>query len=283
MVHISGKKGRPIHTLGIGVFDGLHEGHQQILNASDALLTFFPHPVVVLGKSRDIQYLTTLRELRVFAKRLLVLKFTQSVAKLSPKDFLSMIAKTIAPQKIVVGYDFRFGYKKAGDVDVLRAWGKEQGIAVEIIPPFLDATGVPVKSSAIRKSLDDNFAKAVSLMRHPYLIIGKVVPGEARGRKLGFPTANVKIPRHKKLPSPGVYKGYVQLRKNDSDRKCAVYIGKKPSFSGQKVGVEVHILNYSGNLYNKIIKVFLEEKIRDEQQFKSPETLIKQIKQDLLM
>jgi len=261
---------------------GLHEGHQQILNASDALLTFFPHPVVVLGKRREIQYLTTLRELRYFAKRLLVLRFTPSVANLSPKSFLSNIAKTIAPKKIVVGYDFKFGHKKAGDVDTLRAWGKEQNIKIEIIPPFLDATRAPVKSSAIRESLDDNFARAVTLMRHPYLIIGKVIPGDARGRKLGFPTANLKVPQHKKLPSTGVYKGYVQLGKSEPDKKCAVYIGKKPSFSGQKVGVEVHILNYSGNLYDKIIKVFLEKKIRNEQQFDSPEKLIAQIEKDVV-
>jgi len=283
MIHIAGKKGSPIQALGIGVFDGLHEGHQQILNASDALMTFFPHPIVVLGKSRDVQYLTTPRELRYFAKRLLVLKFTQEVARLSPKAFLSMIVRTIGPKKIVVGYDFRFGHKKAGDVNALRAWGKENDIAIEIIPPFLDATGSPIKSSAIRKSLDDNFEKAVTLMRHPYLIIGKVVRGESRGKKLGFPTANLKIPHHKKLPSTGVYKGYVQLRNTDPNKKCAIYIGKKPSFSGQEVGVEVHILNYSGNLYNKIIKVFLEEKIRDDQKFDSTEKLIEQIKQDVFM
>ena len=152
MFHIAGQKGRPVRTLGIGVFDGLHEGHQQILNASDALLTFFPHPVVVLGKSRDIQYLTTLRELRYFAKRLLVLTFTREVASLSPKAFLSMVAKTIAPKKIVVGYDFRYGHKKAGNINTLREWAKENDIGIEIIPPFVDTAGLPVKSSTIRKA-----------------------------------------------------------------------------------------------------------------------------------
>jgi riboflavin kinase/FMN adenylyltransferase len=269
------------HALGLGVFDGLHLGHQVIAKRADQLLTFYPHPDIFFGKSNRLKMLTTLRELRFYSKKLLVVRFDKEIASMKPQDFLNeLILKYIKPKSLVVGYDFKFGYKKTGDIKFLLKWAKEKNIEIDVVPA-VKADNKIIKSQKIRTLFDkDCFNAAVKFLGHSYLIIGKVITGDKRGRGLGFPTANLKVPKHKLIPQNGVYVGKVFLE--NMKYKALVNIGTRPTFKTHHKTIEVHILDYKGDLYNKQIKVFLEKKIRNEEKFFSKEKLIEQIKKDIL-
>ena len=225
--------------------------------------------------------LSTLRELRFYVKNLLVLRFNERVSSLDAEQFLEQIIwQRIRPQELVVGYDFRFGYKGQGDVLFLAKWVKTHNIKLRVIEPVLHQH-VLVKSSTIRECLqEENFELARNFLGHSYLIIGKVVRGDQVGRTMGFPTANLQVPDLKTLPPNGVYQGKVLLQKEF--KKCLIYLGKRPTFRGLEQRLEVHILNYNGeDLYQKQIKVFVEHKIRGEMTFANKEALMYQIQKDV--
>jgi riboflavin kinase / FMN adenylyltransferase len=280
MYKIFGLKNRVINTIGLGVFDGMHRGHQIIANKSDFLLTLYPHPDWFLGKNHELKMINSLREQRFYFKDLLVLHFNEYIAGLSAKDFLDeIIYKKLRPKKIVVGEDYGFGAKACGDVVFLKKWCEQMGLDLEVIP-LLSYKDQAVKSSLIRSQINENcFDKAIDLLGHSFLIIGKVVKGEGRGRTLGYPTANIKVPAYKLIPTKGVYRGIVVV--NKQKYSCFTYIGKKPTFGRQDLGIEVYIQGFKGDIYNKQIKVFLESKIRDERKFASEQELKAQIKKDL--
>jgi len=280
MINISGLPKTQINSLGIGVFDGLHLGHRALLNHCDYLLSFHPHPDIVLKKETDLRLITTRRELRFLHPQSLFLTFNKAIASLSPYDFLNHIIKSrINPNHIVVGYDFRFGFKKMGTLDLLTSWAEEQGIKVTIIRPFT-RDNIPVKSGVIRQYLrNDDFDQALDFLGHPYVIIGGVTKGEGRGRSLGFPTANIQPSALKLYPTNGVYGGHVILP--SGKQKAIIYIGTKPTFNGETHTIEVHIPNYEGNLYHKRLTVLLDQKIRGEQTFASQDDLVQQIHRDL--
>lgn len=264
--------------LGMGVFDGLHLGHRALSDCCDALLSFTPHPAEVLGTRVYKGLLSTPEELSTYFPWMMFLHFTKEVAALSPEAFLeSVVWERLRPREIVVGYDFHFGARKAGNPEFLRRWCREKGIACRVIEPFI-REGKPVKSSTVRDCVaDGEFDRAVALMGHPYLMIGEVVRGEGRGRELGFPTANLQLPAEKLIPAAGVYGGFLM----DSDQKVIVYIGRKPTFDGQFMGVEVHVLDFEGDLYGKRLAVMLTSRIRGEMTFSSGEALVAQIRRDI--
>ena len=270
----------PVTSLGLGTFDGLHLGHKQLSDHCSHLLTFSPHPDLVLNKKTQIKTLTTLDELRVLYPNVIALKFTPEIAALSPKYFLDTIIQThLNPHKIVVGYDYHFGFKRMGTVDFLRNWCKEMGKKFTCIDVFLQ-NNVPVKSGYIRQALEAaNFEKAIQLLGHPYIIQGPVVKGDGRGTSLGYPTANIAVSNHKLLPTSGVYTGKVTVE--DCDYLCMIYIGSKPTFCGNQKGIEVYIHQFDRCIYHQTVTVFMETFVRPEITFSSKEQLIAQIQKDL--
>ena len=277
---------RNIKTLGIGVFDGLHLGHRVIAEKCDTLLTFSPHPDLVLNKTPQLKRLTTIEELQLLCKlidkTLITLRFSKKVATLSPTEFLNTyILSKLKPSKIIVGYDFRFGKKKEGTIPFLIEWAKTHDISVSHIEPVQCDNKTIIKSSLIRQYLKDGaFDKACEYLGHPYLISGRVIPGEGRGHHLGFPTANIQTKPSKLIPKSGVYSGNIKI--GQKHYPCMIYIGKKPTFNNNTLSIEVHIPYFNKNIYGKQVHVFMEKKIRDEMTFLSSSDLVKQIKKDLI-
>lgn len=270
----------PIKSIGLGVFDGLHIAHQHLAQHCDALLTFHPHPDIILRKDTDLKHLTTLDELQELFSSVVALSFNYDVAQLSPTDFLDVIKSTFNPERIVVGYDYRFGHKRLGDFSVLSTWASENGIQVKEIPMYTrDDTAV--KSGQIRCLIrEGNFEKALELLGHDYAITGTVIPGEGRGKTLGIPTANLKVDAIKLLPEPGVYSAWTRIK--GVEYPCIAYIGNKPTFdTAQETGVEVHIPHFEGDLYETDLRIYLNGFIRGQKKFDSSESLVTQIKRDI--
>jgi riboflavin kinase/FMN adenylyltransferase len=268
--------------LGLGVFDGLHKGHRDIVSQCDALLTFAPHPDVVLKKRTALKRLTTLDELRALSPiPIYTCRFSKKVAVMSPQLFLdTLILPRFKPTRIVVGYDFRFGAKKAGDAEFLRQWGKAHNIDVVVVPATCDDFGKPIKSEMIRDALvHGRYEEALMNLTHPYVIKGRVVEGDKRGRLLGFPTANLEVPADKLLPKPGVFAGSVRVGKHVY--KAMIYIGHKPTFGGKKTVVEAFLIDFEGDLYHKPLTVFVQHFIRGEKRFEGKNALVKQLNEDL--
>lgn len=275
-----GTNHKDVDTLGLGVFDGLHLGHKVIAERCKWLLTFNPHPDVFLGKNKDLKMLTSVSELRYYVNNLLVFHFNKQFSKLSAVEFLNVIKEKFSPNEIVVGYDYKFGYKGEGNIHLLVDWASKQDITVVEIPPY-KIDGNPVKSTEIRELICNNkLEKANRLLGHNYLVLGTVVKGEGRGHKFGFPTANIIPSKEKLLPVAGVYAGKAIV--NRSEYECIIYVGKKPTFNGEQEIVEVHILNFTGDIYNRQLKVFFEKKIREDIKFDNVENLIQQINLDII-
>ena len=286
-VTIKGLDHLPVKTLGLGVFDGMHLAHQELFKHCDALLTFDPHPDILLNQSSTLEYLTNIEERQFYCRRLLVLEFTKDIAALTPEVFLKEIIQGILnPSKLVVGNDFKFGAKQTGNVETLKTWGKQNNIDVEEIPILYDETQEAIKSSLIRRELKQNFQRALHLLGHPYPITGTIIKGDGRGKNLGFPTANLATSPRKCIPKTGVYKGYTLL--NETLYQCGIYIGTKPTFTPKEhytpsaeQTIEVHIQSFTGDLYGKSLTIFLEKRLRDEKAFQNTDDLIQQIKKDL--
>lgn len=276
---IFGTTTRNVRTLGLGVFDGMHLGHQEIASRCDALLTFNPHPDVVLGKTQNLKRLTTIQELHYYMPALFAVRFTPEVASLEPEAFLDAILSRFSPQNLIFGYDYRFGRCQAGTIHTLIDWAGHHHIAVTEIPPFCMA-GAPVKSAKIRELLlADQFDQAIQFLGHPYLVQGVIVRGEGRGRLLGFPTANIAVSPEKLIPESGVYKGFVEL--GNAQHNAMIYVGNKPTFGQNERCVEVYILDFDQDIYNRQLRVFFTKKIRNDKRFDSAKALILQIHRDI--
>lgn len=280
MLILGGIPTAPI-TLGLGVFDGVHLGHQQIVARSDALLTFMPHPDHVLGKNKSLKYLTTLREQRALVPHLLGLRFTREIAMLPYDVFLEALCTGIPVKALVVGEDFCCGAGRHGTPERLVVWGNRVGIPVHV-EPLHAYQGRPVKSAYIRGLiLSGQLQDAVAMLGHPYPISGRVIAGKGMGRQLGFPTANLQIPRYKLLPPNGVYGGYCE---RDGHRyPSLLYIGYRPTFGVSRLSVEVHILQAEDvdmRLYGQQLSVHVCYPIRGDMRFATPSDLIRQIEAD---
>ena len=280
MLILGGIPTAPI-TLGLGVFDGVHLGHQQIVARSDALLTFMPHPDHVLGKNKSLKYLTTLREQRALVPHLLGLRFTREIAMLPYDVFLEALCTGIPVKALVVGEDFCCGAGRHGTPERLVVWGNRVGIPVHV-EPLHAYQGRHVKSAYIRGLiLSGQLQDAVAMLGHPYPISGRVIAGKGMGRQLGFPTANLQIPRYKLLPPNGVYGGYCE---RDGHRyPSLLYIGYRPTFGVSRLSVEVHILQAEDvdmRLYGQQLSVHVCYPIRGDMRFATPSDLIRQIEAD---
>lgn len=279
-IFIEKPRGGSQKTLGLGVFDGLHRGHFEIAKHCDCLMTFYPHPDLVLDRIKTCTYLTTLEELKALFTNLAILRFSKDIAALQPAAFLDdIVMPHFSPKKIIVGYDYRFGYKGQGDTIYLKGWGIKNNVDVDVVQP-VEHKGKLVKSGVIRDYIQTgSFNEAVDFLGHPYLLFGKVIPGNGIGRTIGFPTANLDVPGEKLLPLPGVYSAELDI--DGATYKAALHIGTKPTFEDNVPSVEAHILDFEGDLYGKVIRLYINSKIRDIKAFSSKEALIAQIHHDV--
>ena len=280
-------------VLSLGGFDGIHLGHQllikQLVEASkkkqapSCLCLFDPLPFQFL-KGEAFKRLFTIQELKEFLKKfnldfLCIIPFDNNFSRLSSTEFIqSILIPHFNPQHIVIGYDFSFSYQKQGNFSILNSYGKKLGFSVEQVEPFL-YKGKPISSTRIRKHLSLADMKEVkSLLGRSFSIQSQVVRGDGRGKKLGFPTANLK-PNQKELPPLGVYSGRAQIQ--NRWQKAVINIGCRPSFDGSQIFVEAHIPSIDWDIYNQTLKLELGQFIRKERIFSNSSDLKAQIKQDI--
>ena len=278
----------------IGNFDGIHLAHQEILQrvvreaglrrSRSIVITFDPHPQKVLHPERRPFYLlTTLDEKVKLIESLgldavLLIAFTQAFSAMTAEAFVREILwDKLRIQKVFIGHDYAFGNRKQGNEDFLRSMGGMLGFEVESINTFT-VSDTTVSSTNIRKAvLGGDVAKAALLLGHPYSLSGTVIRGYQRGREIGIPTANIE-PGKELLPANGVYAVMVDL---EGVRHAGVLnVGFNPTFSNEKLSVEVHIMNFDGELYGKGLTVSFIERIRSEVKFESPQKLVDQILRD---
>jgi riboflavin kinase / FMN adenylyltransferase len=281
--------------LTIGVFDGVHRGHQQIIRrlvqgAHDAgsravVMTFWPHPATVLG-NRDFKCLTTPEERVQLLSQLnvditIVQTFDETLAKTPAADFVRALKEHLGLQRLLIGYDFALGRGREGDAARLKAMGQDVGYEVEVIPALGDESGV-ISSTEIRKLVaTGNVADAGALLGHCYELHGSVVHGDSRGRQLGFPTANIEYVPGKILPANGVYACRAWL--GDRSYMAATNVGIRPQFheKASKPLVEAYLLDFNQEIYGQDIRVEFMARLRDEQRFSSVEALIAQMHRDV--
>ena len=286
--------GRP-SAVTIGVFDGVHRGHQHLVGSlierarADGLaavaLTFNPHPRAVLRPGFAVTYLTSLEE-RVELLQGLgldavgVLAFTSELAQLSPRDFLALLVDELQMRLLMVGPDFALGRNRAGTITVMRQVGEELGFRVEVAP-LLTEDDEKVGSSSIRQALTDGDVSRVRrLLGRPFSLRGPVVTGDQRGRTLGFPTANIAIGLDRALPAYGIYvtRAYV----GESTYESCTSIGIRPTFDvDPRPTVETFIIDFDENVYGRELRIDLLERLRGELKFDSAEALVGQMHKDI--
>ncbi|HLC28799.1 MAG TPA: bifunctional riboflavin kinase/FAD synthetase [Dehalococcoidia bacterium] len=286
--------GRPCGVT-IGVFDGVHRGHQHLAGVllehakaeglATVALTFNPHPRTVLRPGTAVTYLTSLEE-RVELLQALgldsvgVLAFTSELAQLSAEDFLSLLVEEMEMRLLVVGPDFALGRNRVGTIGVMRQIGERLGFRVEVAPLLAEADE-KVGSSAIRQALaEGNIGRVGRLLGRPFSLRGPVVAGDRRGRTLGFPTANIAIGLDRALPAYGIYVTRAYMREN-SYESCTS-IGIRPTFDVEPHPiVETYILDFDEDVYRQEMRIDLLHRLRGEQRFASAEELIAQMRRDI--
>jgi riboflavin kinase / FMN adenylyltransferase len=281
-------------TLTIGTFDGLHLGHQKILHLvreraraggdRAAVITFDPHPMRVLQPERaPLLIQTVAQRLAGFEQAgmdaALVLKFDRALSLVSATDFIDRIlVRGLRAGAVLVGENFRFGHRGAGDVHLLSARGKQDGFEVEIVPP-VEIAGQMVSSTAVRGAVaSGDVAGANSLLGRPFSLTGEIRAGAGRGRTILFPTLNL-APEQELLPKLGVYATESVVA---GKTYCSVTnVGTRPTFNGSGVTVESHLFSFSDAVDSGAMEVRFHARIRDEQKFSGPEALRAQIANDI--
>jgi riboflavin kinase/FMN adenylyltransferase len=282
--------------LTIGVFDGVHRGHQEILSnltagahqngAPAIVLTFWPHPAVVLGKRHDLKCLTTPEERADLLGALgvdavVTQPFTPEFAKLSAWDFMRRVYRHLGLRSLWIGYDFALGHNREGDLDRLSEIGYELGYNVQVIGPVKNGENV-ISSSLIRQRIrSGQVAHAAENLGRFYALSGPVVHGDGRGRRINIPTANIDYPKDKVIPANGVYACWAWV--GGEKLPAAINIGINPTFTPDKEipNVEAHILDFDRNLYGQELKLEFVEFLREELKFNSVEALLEQIHADI--
>lgn len=262
--------------IALGVFDGVHLGHMKVIEQAHLVLTFDPHP------NPEIKLLTTLKERNTLINRLEVIHFTKKLWQMTPEAFVkNYLVEKYDPTEVIVGFDFRFGKNRAGDVHTLKRLGKKYKFEVRIVQPYV-FKGKVVKSSLIREYLyRGKIQSANQLLGRQYFLTGKVVKGSGRGQSLGIPTANLKVDAQKLIPKSGVY-ACEAIVKNQSF-KAAVNIGLRPTFDEKQAHIEVHLLEYQeGPLYGQPLTLLFDQYLRPEKKFNAVSALLVQIKKDIL-
>jgi len=282
----------------IGIFDGVHYGHQRILkklvriaakeNSKSMVITFHPHPRKVLNPDLKVPFLTSLEHRLKLIEEMgvdffLVIKFTKSIARMKAPDFIKKIlVDRLNIKALVVGEDFLFGHKEEGDFALLRSSGKLFGFRLFGVKG-VKRNGRYISSTRIRKKIEEGDLKEASkLLNRPVSILGTVVEGRAVGRSIGFPTANID-PHHEAIPPSGVYA--VRVRFGKRFYRGILNIGSRPTFFKHRTKektIELHIFNFKKDIYGKDVEIIFKKKIRPEKKFSSVEALRQQIQKDIL-
>lgn len=279
-----------------GTFDGVHLGHQKIIQrireiarsiqGETVLITFWPHPRLVLYPTEHhLRLLSTFEEkanlLRQFGiDHLVTIPFTQEFSQMTSEQFIrKVLMEKIHTKKLVIGYDHRFGKNREGSFGYLQEHSSEFGFELEEISRQ-DVEEIGVSSTKIRKALESgDIRTATNYLGRPYELNGLVVKGQQIGRFIGFPTANIHIPNdYKLIPHDGVYA--VEVKVEGVLYKAMLNIGNRPTVDGTRKTVEAHLFDFQGDLYNKLVTVYFREFIREEKKFESLEALKNQLVQD---
>ena len=286
----------------VGTFDGIHRGHRAVLTEvvrrgraagrPSVLVTFEPHPLEVVNPSAAPRLLTLPDEKRVLAvalgiERVEVIAFTPELARLGPEDFVRGVLRArFDMNELVLGYDHGFGRGRSGDVELVRRLGREDGFAVEVVAAVTD-NGQPISSSLIRTAVaHGDLTSAARGLGRPYSLRRVVERGAGRGRTIGVPTINLTSPDPRKLlPPDGVYAVRVILPGKGEGEKEAAYggmmnQGARPTFGVHARGLEIHLFDFSGDLYDTTVTVEWIRRLRDTQTFPSRQALVDQIERD---
>ncbi|MFH0779106.1 MAG: riboflavin biosynthesis protein RibF [Candidatus Eisenbacteria bacterium] len=280
----------------IGVFDGVHVGHRQVLElvvsragelgVGAVVVTFEPHPDEVLGKVRGGRFLLTTPDEK---KALLantgvdvevLVEFTPGVARMDAAAFVKKyLCEALALKVLVMGHDFRMGRERNGDRDVLESLGASLGFSVEEVEPVVIG-GSPVSSTRVRNAiLGGDMELAMTLLGRRYSLEGLVVPGKGTGRKLGFPTANLSVHEKKLVPPDGVYAALADVQ--GQTLKAAVNIGVRPTVGGEERLVEGHLIGFEGDILGRQMSLSFVCRIREERKFPSRDALSRAIVDDV--
>ena len=282
--------------LTIGVFDGVHRGHQQIIrkltagahseNVPAVVLTFDPHPAVVLGRG-EVRSLTKSDQradlLGSFGVDIVVTHpFDSTVASISAREFMMRLKGHLGVGHLLMGYDFALGKGREGDATRLAELGREMNYTTEVIDAVSDESGV-ISSTEIRKLVSvGDVADAAKLLGWNYSLRGPVIHGDGRGQKIGIPTANIEYPKDKVIPANGIYAAWASV--NDHRYMSAVNIGVNPTFTPDKQtpNAEAYILDFNQDIYGKDVKIEFVARLRDELKFDSVKALVEQIQKDIV-
>ena len=275
----------------------MHRGHQEILanltadahrnGAPAVVLTFWPHPAVVLGKRYDLKTLTTPEERAELlgtqnVDAVITHPFTPDFANLSALDFMRLVSRHLGLRSLWIGYDFALGHNREGDLERLTELGEELGYNVQAIGPVKNGEDV-LSSSLIRQRIrEGNVSRAAENLGRLYAISGLVVHGDGRGRKINIPTANIDYPKDKVIPANGVYATWAWV--GGQRYPAASNIGINPTFTPDKQtpNVEAHILDFDRDLYDQEVKLEFVEYLRPELKFNSVEALLEKIHADIV-
>jgi len=280
----------PLH-LALGVFDGVHKGHQEVIaravraareeGGKSFVVTFSPHPIRVIAPDKaPTSLLATLDEKAAVMKTLgvdglLVIPFDQEFAKMPAEDFVNAICRGDVAS-IAVGEDWRFGRKRLGDVNLLGKMGEQLGFRLDAVSPVM-WDGERISSTRIRQAIrDGNFATVENMLGREYEVSGPVIEGRKLGRQLGFPTANLRL-GELQTPKDGVWAVVV-----DGGKAAVANLGIRPTVDGEERLLEVHLFDFSGDLYGQTIKVRFVKHLREEKKFASVEELRDQISKDVV-
>lgn len=279
----------------IGVYDGVHRGHQAILQRlitgahaaglPAVVITFHPHPAVVLGKQKDFKLLTTPQErvqllAAAGADYPLVLPFSPQLAATPARDFMQALKDHLGLRHLIIGHDFALGRNREGDAAHLRELGKQLGYTLTRVDA-VRADGQVFSSTAIRSALRRGAVdEAAAMLGRSYTLCGQVVHGDGRGRTINIPTANIQPPEEKLIPASGVYAGRVHV--GEQTFPAVTNIGLRPTFGRTTLPrIEAHLLDFKGDLYGQQICFECLARLRDEQKFTSVDALIAQIQDDI--
>jgi riboflavin kinase/FMN adenylyltransferase len=283
-------------VLALGNFDGLHRGHQDLLarmvrfsrqeGKTPGVFLFHPHPQHYLNPDNSPKMLLGIeKKLDLMAAQgvetVFVVAFDNSMASLDAESFVkTILLEKLGVAGVFAGFNYRFGKKAMGTPEMLKAYGGRYGFSVTVIPP-VSVAGVLVSSTAIRDALESgDIETAGQMLGYWPIIAGVVAPGDRRGRRIGFPTANIDTDEELIIPGAGVYAGLARLA--GGDHTAVVNVGSRPTFvTSSKLVIEAHLLQFTGSAYGEMIEIEIMKRLRGEQRFECAEALARQIERDI--
>ena len=280
----------------IGVFDGVHLGHKSLIRplidqarrtaCNSIVVTFFPHPDKIITDATERYYLTTPEKraeliLQLGIDHVVTLAFDAEFRRLPAADFVERLVTNLNIRQLWVGQDFALGFQREGDVRYLRAQGAQRGfdvVAIDLISSQTD--DMLISSSNLRELIRrGDMMKASAMLGRAYSMAGKVITGDKRGRTIGIPTANIEVWPEQIVPANGVYATWAVV--GDQTHMAATNIGLRPTFSGEAVTIEAHLLDFDRDIYGDDLELFFIARLRPEQKFETLDHLLKQIHEDI--